>query len=582
MNPRTKVILLLVGLVGSACGVTTWKGAESGDWDVAANWAGGFPVSTSTVRLNHDRQTNAYEVIVQTPAITDKLWIDTYGDIPIHIRVNPLGSLELNSMRMGFKEDDRASSFTIDGGSVWGLDPLDPAITNTAFLIGNNPDCLATLSVMNNGLFSVQGSNGLIVASSKESIGRLIVTNGTMRIKDSLILGKGPGATGEMIVSGSSFISITGALHIAKLDNGALMPTGTVVMAEGTLECGTLNIGAHGMGSLTQTGGDIYAGSGGITLGQSNAEGQLNLLGGTLRAPNSFMNIGHTDSTGLLFMSNGVVEVSGTLSVGSGSRSHGQIDQTGGTISVGQLMVGAALSATGTLNLCGGEVLIQGSDDTDLQVSNGCINLQQTLIQWANTNVTEWITKAVSSGTLCFTNGLAAGTYSTNGYDGRLIHGDAALYWDNLDNGSPFAQSAIWVEQLAEVSPYDTWADEYNLIESGLTDDPDSDGLDNLSEYALGGNPTNANETGILPTFGTVEIDGTNGFEYVYRQRTDAEVLGLDYYLEQSTNLVVGAWTNNVDRVISIGPDYAGFEPVTNHVPADSSSLYIRLRIQLD
>jgi hypothetical protein len=509
-------------------------------------------------------------------------------------------------MRMGFKAEDRDSSFTIDGGRVWGLDPIDPAVTNTSFLVGNNPGCIATLSVLNNGLLSVMGSNGLIVASSKESIGRLIVTNGTIQIKDSLILGKGPGSTGEMTIAGSSSVSITGALHIAKLDNGTIMPKGTVFVAGGTLECGTLNIGAHGNASLTLNGGDILAGAGGITIGLSNADGRLNMHGGKLQTTASFMNIGHTDSSGFLSISNGMVNISGTISVGSGSRGVGQIDQSGGSISANQLIIGEAISASGTLNLYGGaltatnlligsggtaqcnlyggELYIQGLDHTDLQISNSCINLQQTVIQWASSNVADWVANAVNAGTICYSNGLPPGTYSDIGFDGSIGSGDSVLYWDNLDNGSQFGQSAIWVEQLAAASPYDAWSAGFGLGggDAGLTDDPDRDGLDNLAEYGLGGNPTNANDVGILPTFGIVERGGTNGFEYIYRQLSDAAARDLDYFLELNTNLAAGFWTTNGIAPSGKSESSSGFEHVTNQI---STALFpvqfIRLRIEL-
>lgn len=600
------LILFIAGVAGSACGVTTWKGDESGSWDVRSNWAGGFPVSTSTVRLNHDNQTNGYTINVQTAAITDKLWIDTYGDVPVHLRVTDTGSLQFNSMRMGFKEEDRESSFTIDGGRVWGLDPVDPSVTNTAFLIGNNPGCSATLSILNSGLLSASGSNGLIIASSRESIGRLIVTNGNIRIKDSLILGKGPESTAEMIIAGTSSVSVTGALHIAKLDNGALMPTGTVFMTGGTLDCGTLNIGAHGRGSLILNDGDIHASNGGITIGLSDADGRCTIFGGSLQATNSFMNIGHTDSSGLLAISNGTVHISGPISVGSGSRSFGRIDQSGGTLSARQLIIGEPLSSSGTLNLYGGiltvtnffigaggtaqcnlyggELNIQGSDPAALQISNSCVNLQQTLIQWANGNVTDWITNAVTAGAICFDNGFAPGTYSANGFDGRLVLGDAALYWDNLENGSQFNQSAIWVEQLSAAALYDTWTAEYKLGGNSamLTADPDLDGLDNLSEYGLGGNPTNAAEGGILPT--TDLLFEGRIFEYVYRRRSDAAARGLGYDLETTTNLVeVSGWATNGIYVAGISARVDGFESVTNHVSTTNfPALYLRLRIKIE
>jgi hypothetical protein len=596
------LLFLWVGIAGSACGVTTWKGQTTGYWGAPSNWAGGFPVSNSTVRLNHDNQTNAYEVTVQSQAITDKLWIDTYGDVPIHVRVSDAGSLRLNSMRMGFKDADRVSTFTIDGGSVWGLDPTDPAITNTAFLVGNNPGCVATMNIVNNGLLSVRGSNGLIVASSKESLGHLAVTNGSLQVRDSLILGKGPGSNAELTIAGTSSLSITGALQIAKLDNGALMPTGTVHMAAGSLECGTLNVGAFGNGSLTLAGGDILAGDGGIMVGLSNSDGQLVMNGGTLKTTNAFMNIGHIDSAGLLSMTNGTIHVFGAISVGSGSRSVGRIDLFGGSIAAGQLVIGEPISASGTLNLHGGtlaatnlligsggtaecnlyagELLVLGADPASLQVSNSCINLHQTMIQWANGNVAGWATNAVNTGAICFGNGFAPGTFSTNGFDGRIVSGNRALYWDNLDNGAQFPLSGIWVELLEDVSPYEVWAADYHLGATDPLDDSDSDGLDNLTEYALGGNPTNAAEVGIAPT---AEIRAAAALEYVYRRRTDVAERGLDYILETTTNLVAGGWSTN--GIVPLGASVAdgGLQHVTNQIPtAPWPAQFVRLRIGME
>ncbi|VGO23115.1 hypothetical protein SCARR_05218 [Pontiella sulfatireligans] len=562
-----------------AHGLTTWKGSTSGYWDIPTNWAGGFPASNSTVRLNHDRQTNSYTVTVQSQAITDKLWMDTYADVPVHVRVSSAGSLQLNSMRMGFKEEDRESSFTIDGGSVWGMDPTDPSVTNTAFLIGNNPDCIATMSVLNEGTLSVQGSNGLIVASSKESIGRLVVANGNVRIKDSLTLGKGPDSLGELYISGTSSVSITGALHVAKLELGALAPTGTVHVAGGTLECGTLNIGANGVGSFTLSDGQVRALDGGITLGQANSTAQLNIYGGSMETAGSSMNIGHLDSTGTLFMANGNLNIDGAIGLGSASRSMGTLDLTGGTITSKELIIGAATSSTGIVHLQGGEIVILGSLNDSIQVSNGVLRIEKALVKWNNPNITDWITNAVANGTIAWSNGLPYGTYSANGFDGSFTNEGSTLYWDNLDNGSSFTQSVIWVEE----SPYNTWAGDYLLSGSNAlwSADPDQDGFDNLSEYGLGGNPVNGFNPEIVPAFQILTSSGQA--EYIYRQRSDPAAYGLTYYLELNTNLTTQSWTTNGYTLIGGSQDIGGFRTVTNQVPTGgNSSLFIRLQIQYE
>lgn len=133
------------------------------------------------------------------------------------------------------------------------------------------------------------------------------------------------------------------------------------------------------------------------------------------------------------------------------------------------------------------------------------------------------------------------------------------------------------------MSPYDTWTSGFNLsgTDAEWSADPDTDGLDNLTEYGLGGNPTNANDMDVLPTFALVEAGEINWMEYVYRRRSDAAIRGLDYYLELNTNLVAGVWTNSGYIATDPGGSAGGFEVVTNFVPTESfSAMFIRLRIE--
>ncbi|MDF7807413.1 hypothetical protein P4E94_08185 [Pontiellaceae bacterium B12219] len=567
-----------LGLVSSALGLTTWKGNVSGVWDYAPNWAGGLPDTNATVLLNHDRQTNAYTVVVQSAAVTDKLWLQSFGDVPIHVKVESGGTLHLNTLRMGDKADDRLSSFTIDGGRVIGQ-AATASITNTSFLVGNNPEGTAALTITNAGSMMLLGSNGLTVASRASSTGRVDVASSDLQIKESMIIAQGAGSFGELILFGTSSVSITGSLHIAKLDNGALSPTGSVRVMGGLLECGTLNVGAEGNGSMTLDDGTVRVLSGGITLGKLNSNGLLIMNGGSLTTIGSPLNIGHTDSSGTLQMNSGSVTVDGSITLGAASRSFGQINLSGGSITANQLAIGVAESSSGECNLLNGELQILGTSDASFQLANGTVLLEKALLQWGNPNVTEAITNMAASGRLSWTNGLAAGTYSTNGYDGRIVNDTATLYWDNLDNGSQFGQSVIWVEQLPEATLYDRWLAEFELSGSSaaLLADPDADGLDNLTEYALGGNPTHSNDAAILPYFAVDE------YEYVYRRRSDAAVRGLNYYLETSTNLVAGGWTTNGTVTVGISESADGFGHVTNYVfAADLPALFVSLRIRIE
>ncbi|MDZ8119968.1 hypothetical protein [Pontiella agarivorans] len=617
------LLLLLLLPSRPAVAVTTWKGGVSGYWDVPTNWAGGYPASNTTVRLNHDRQTNAYTVVVSGPATTDKLWIDTYGSVPVHLLVNPSGSLELYSMRMGFKEDDRESGFTIDGGSVLGMEAASSAITNTAFLIGNNPGCIATLDIINDGTLSVMGSNGLVAAGSKESIGRITVTNGTMNIRDSLTLGKGPQALGELQISGTSSVSITGMLHMAKLELGALSPTGTVHVSGGSLECGGLNIGARGTGSFTLEGGQVQALAGGITLGQFDSSARLNIFGGTMETIGSPLTIGQLDSSADLCMTNGFLNIDGAITLGASSRTAGSMLLTGGTVHTKELIISSASSSTGTVHiqggtfdvdetvqvgpegtgalhlecgilrttdlvagggaaaactLTGGELIIRGPENSDLALSNSLLHLEKTLIQWSNPNLSAWVSNSVSSGSLTWTNGMAYGTLSSNGFDGCLTNQHSLLFWDNLDNGSFSTQSVLWVEE----SPYLTWTDSHLLYGSNAlwSADPDQDGQNNLIEFGLGGNPTNGPDPETRTTF--LPRADLNQMEFTYRRRSQPAAYGLTYQLEHSSDLVTPNWTTAEFIPFGESAPFEDFVTVTNRIPMNHEHRYIRLSIQLD
>ena len=133
-------------------------------------------------------------------------------------------------------------------------------------------------------------------------------------------------------------------------------------------------------------------------------------------------------------------------------------------------------------------------------------------------------------------------------------------------------------------SPYQAWATAYLLTDSAaaLAANPDGDLLDNLGEYALGGDPTNGNDIGYLPQSAVVGDEGGDWFQYVYYMRGDAAGRGLDYYLETSSDLVSGGWITNSIMPYGVGFLDAGFISVTNRLATSpEDELFMRLRIQL-
>ncbi len=136
-------------------------------------------------------------------------------------------------------------------------------------------------------------------------------------------------------------------------------------------------------------------------------------------------------------------------------------------------------------------------------------------------------------------------------------------------------------------SRYAAWLDAYPGLgaSTNLTDNPDGDLLDNLSEYALGGDPTDGNDVGNKSTFQALEDGGANYLEYVYAERTDNATAnrGLTYFLETTTDLIIVPWANAgyVELGTGIEVFAPGFDAVTNRVSTDvESKRFIRLQVE--
>ncbi|HEY4416356.1 MAG TPA: hypothetical protein VGO57_11750 [Verrucomicrobiae bacterium] len=128
-------------------------------------------------------------------------------------------------------------------------------------------------------------------------------------------------------------------------------------------------------------------------------------------------------------------------------------------------------------------------------------------------------------------------------------------------------------------NPYVTWANGYGLTNSALSAmdyDGDGDGLNNLLEYALGGNPNTNDAATVKPQWA---VHGP-WLDYSFNRRTNYDALGLDYDVETSTNLAVSSSWTNANYTESIGPAADGFETVTNRIDTRAAnSQFIRLQV---
>ncbi|MCK5920908.1 MAG: hypothetical protein KAG66_08195, partial [Methylococcales bacterium] len=137
-------------------------------------------------------------------------------------------------------------------------------------------------------------------------------------------------------------------------------------------------------------------------------------------------------------------------------------------------------------------------------------------------------------------------------------------------------------------SRYAAWLDVYPGlgVSTNMTDNPDGDLLDNLYEYALGGDPTDGSDVGNRSTYQTSEDGGTNYLVYVYAELTDniSANRGLTYFLETTTDLIYVPWVSaNYEELGTGNEAFApGFNAVTNRISTDVEiQQFIRLQVEL-
>lgn len=180
---------------------------------------------------------------------------------------------------------------------------------------------------------------------------------------------------------------------------------------------------------------------------------------------------------------------------------------------------------------------------------------------------------------------------------------ESVIFIDTVDNISftgtnwvcnlgPFADPDILIRRGANIGsvsgqlvrPFDdivmernpdyvSWKADYGLVQ-GADGNDDGDLLINFEEFALGGDPTNAVDTGTAPAIGAAD----DGIEFVHVQRRDA---ALGYSLEFADNLVSNDWKNMGYTIVSTNFFTADFDVVTNRIPdLGKDKQFIRLLIE--
>jgi hypothetical protein len=161
--------------------------------------------------------------------------------------------------------------------------------------------------------------------------------------------------------------------------------------------------------------------------------------------------------------------------------------------------------------------------------------------------------------------------------DGR----DVAIVFYNQDGPDTVVDNLELVRTGdAQLTGYDGWAQQFEgFLDTELESDPDVDGVNNLLEYALNGDPTVA-DTSILPGSFVAEDAGSDWLYYVHTERTDDG--SLTYTVEAGNNLVYTNW--NAAGISFVGASEAidSYKSVTNRTDTDATAEFIRLQVEKD
>lgn len=260
-------------------------------------------------------------------------------------------------------------------------------------------------------------------------------------------------------------------------------------------------------------------------------------------------------------------------------------------IGSGTLTLSGVVDLEGDLTVSAGTLVMNGSGDTHFVI--GADGVNNTIDGTGTVQIDrDFVFDLSGAGTtvgdawqIVDVPGLSSVTFGSSFTVGGFSD-DGGGYWNKLISGSTYYRFDESTGELS-VGPkklgggYDDWVDAYGLTgdDAAATNDYDSDGVVNLYEYGLGGNPTNSADTGASSEYGTMDVGGTLYFGFVHPQLTNSNS-GISYSLELCTDLVGGTWTNIGYSILGTNVTGGTLDYVTNYTDTVDSQKFIRLIIE--
>jgi autotransporter-associated beta strand protein len=350
---------------------------------------------------------------------------------------------------------------------------------------------------------------------------------------------------GDATYPGTTVIS-GGTLQIGSGGTTGTLPAGDVTNNSTLVfnRDGSLSVAAKisGAGNLIKRGpGELI-----LTAGVLDHTGTTSIEEGRL-----VINGDAGDATGTVNVGNGIGDPASAILGGAGVVGGNITIATDGAVapgtSAGDLLVLGDVAGSGSL-----EIEIDGAVGDSLTLQGGTLDITNLILDvsaLAAPTVTDYVIvnadSPIAGAAFAAVNGLPSGYSVVYGYnDGNDIHNIAIV-------GTPSSD------------PFDTWATTTHGLAGGDAlpgADPDNDGISNLIEFVIGGQPNPANPNAASNTLApTIAVDATHLVFTFRRTALSATQPGLSVVVEYGSDL--SGWSVATDGIggVSVTPTTDGF-----------------------